>query len=120
MRNLLLTLLMMLFLTGCSTTPSGMAYEPVIMQHKDEQFYEDLEFCRSKATGEKIDVGRVGTSAGVGAALGAIISGNSKGAVKGGAAGGVVGGVRESRRTERGQEQIIRRCIQKLGYDVLK
>jgi hypothetical protein len=120
MRFLLLTIFILLSVAGCSTTPSGMAYEPVIMQHKDKQFYEDLEFCRNKAVGQEVDAGRVGTSAGVGAALGAIFSGNVKGAVKGGAAGGVVGGVRESRRTESGQEQIIRRCMQKLGYDVLK
>lgn len=120
MRYLLLTIFTVLFVAGCSTTPSGMAYEPVIMQQKDGQFYEDLEFCRSKAEGQELDAGRVGTSVGVGAALGAIFSGNVEGAVKGSAAGGVVGGVKESRRTERGQEQIIRRCMQKLGYDVLK
>ncbi|HEX7007511.1 MAG TPA: glycine zipper family protein [Alphaproteobacteria bacterium] len=105
------------------------SYEPIVdMKGVDQARYQqDLAECRAYAeqvspAGEAAAGGLLG--AGVGAALGAIVGafggGAGSGAALGAGVGGVGGAASGGLRGASGQKQVIKNCLSRRGYAVLR
>lgn len=121
-----------LAVSGCSTvSPTGTAYEPVIDPQSSQvsmgQYREDLRGCKAianrrggtgaGAAGGALTGGAVGAA--MGAALGAIAGDPATGAAIGAAGAGTAGMAQGAASNNTKQKEIIARCMQNRGYDVL-
>lgn len=104
---------------ACTTT------DEIIIDKKGvnmTRYSEDLAECESYAdqvrTGEKAARGAA-SGAVVGGAVGGIIDDSSEGAARGAGVGAVTGAVRGLNEGERGEIQVVKRCLRGRGYRVL-
>lgn len=118
-----ISLLLVLFLTGCRNVEEITGNTPIIdTQGVNMAQYEvDLQDCYAYA--DQVQVGRqaaVGAAAGaaVGGVFGAVI-GDSDTAQRGAGVGAVGGGARGVGRGLQERERVIRRCLMGRGYRVL-
>lgn len=104
---------------ACTTT------DEIIIDKKGvnmTRYSADLVECESYAeqvrTGEKAARGAA-SGAVVGGAVGGIIDDSSEGAARGAGVGAVTGAVRGLNEGERGEIQVVKRCLRGRGYRVL-
>ena len=122
MRKLCSVILATMLLSACAT------YRPMVDMQEKEQWKYNSDVMECQQYAERVDPGSsallgAGVGAGVGAALGAIVGAffgcPGETAAFGAALFGASGGIQGAAGAGRTQKDIIRRCMQGRGWNVL-
>lgn len=132
MRLKALLFVLVLFVTGCSTTPQRITYEPIVDRDGWSaegviQYNYDHGQCKTYAreiSPTKRSLGSLLAGAAFGALLGSAMYGSAgadagRGAAIGSVSGGTLAGAYGMRDAFAEQAKVLRNCLQGRGYSVL-
>jgi outer membrane lipoprotein SlyB len=123
MYNVLVVLLILLAV-GCSSQSGNVGSDGIIVDTKGvdmQQYYQDLQECRSYAAQVPVAEKTAKTAAGgavIGGVVGAIV-GDSSTAKKGAGVGAVTGAAKGAGSGYRERNRVVKNCLRGRGYRVL-
>lgn len=121
MKKSLFALPLILALAACANT--GADYRPIVDGPEDAKFERDLAACQALARKKDYLSGENATNAAVGAGLGAIVgglTGDWAGAGIGAGVGLGAGAAKGAVDTQSQRANIVKKCIEKRGHNVVE